>query len=248
MPGEIQVQATSRTLTRVLSDPITWVPFLPFAAAYSFLGAPWWICATGAALAGTGIVAWWRRHWDTLRQTQEIALRKEEARLANLRIEHTLTELTPRLPAACGTAFRLALPNFLANKRHVDAAIFEDERVTPVEAEIGTMIADLAHAWLADLDRLANGTLGDTEIQRLITSVEKGIATMQNIRADLDLLIRPSAGLDPTVASAATEQAKRLESRLAEARQIRDRLVRDLQPGDTETTDTTTQPNPTVPQ
>ncbi len=244
MPGELQVQATSRTLTRVLTDPITWAPFLPFAAAYSFLDAPWWICATGAAIAATAIAAWWRRHWPTLRETNEILLQKEDARLANLRIERTLADLTPRLPAASDTAFRLSLPNFLANKRHVEAAIFEDDRVTPVEAEIASMISDLATAWLADLDRLANGTLGDTETQRLITSVERGIAVMRKTRADIDLLIRPSAGLDPAFDSAATAQADRLETRLAEAQQIRDRLVRDLGPEEA----TTTYPNPAVPQ
>ncbi len=244
MSGEIQVQATSRTLTRVLTDPVTWLPFLPFAAAYSFLGAPWWICATGATLAGTGVVAWWRRHWSGLRQAQEIGLRKEQVRDANARIERLLAELTPRLPVACGTAFRLSLPNFLANKRHVDAAIIEDDHVTPIEAEIATMIANLAQAWLADLDRLANGALGDNETKRLVASVEKGVAAMRKTRADIDLLIRPSAGLDPAVESAAAEQASRLENRLAEARQIRDRLVRDLAPSDTETI----QANPPVPQ
>ncbi len=248
MPGEIQVQATFRTLTRILSDPITWVPFLPFAAAYSFLGTPWWICAAGATLAGTGVIAWWRRHWGTLRQTHEIALHQEDVRLANLRIDRSLADLTPRLPAACGTAFRLSLPNFLANKRHVETAIFEDGRVTPVETEIATMISDLATAWLADLDRLANAALGDTETQRLIDSVERGIAVMKKTRADIDLLIRPSQGLDPALESAATEKAKRLESRLDEARLIRDRLVRDLQPGEPETSNTTTHSNPSVPQ
>ncbi len=231
MPADVAIEATSRTLRRVVADPITWLPFLPFAAAYSFLGTPWWICAAGAVAAGTGVVAWWRRHWTSLRTDAEITLRRDQVQAENLRIERTLGDLTPRLPDRCGTAFRLSLPNFLANKRHVDAAIFEDNRVTPVEAEIGTMVGDLATAWLADLDRLATARLGDAEMDRLRDSVEKGITAMQKTRAEIDTLIRPSQGLDPALKSAAAERAQRLEDRLAEARLIRDRLVRDLQPG-----------------
>lgn len=236
MREHIEVKAASRTLRQMMVDPISWVPFLPFAAAYSFLGAPWWACTAGAVAAGAGIVAWWRTKWSKLRTENEQALILEESAKDNARIEETIASLSRKFDGgkADSAIHKLItrVPGLLASKRAIESSIMEDGRISAVEHEIAMMVGDLARASVADMERLAATREGTAERERLCEAIEKAVAAMDRTREEIDLLIRPSRGMMPAMESAAADRAQRLEDRLAEARSIRNRLERDLKSTD----------------
>ncbi len=162
----------------------------------------------------------------------ELLLLKKKAVTDNAEIEKKIAASSPRLRMVEDGKISAALPRFLLQKRRIDTAIFEDERISPVEAEIAGMVADLSRAWLADLEKLASGSLNEKERLHVVSAVWKGLKVMDKTQTEIDTLIRPAHDLTPVVESIAADRAQRLEDRVDEARSIRDRLVRDLKDSD----------------
>src|SRR5439155_19376626 len=105
MPPD-RLQATSKTLARIASEPMTWLPFLPVAAAYAFIGAPWWMCLPAASVIGAGVVTWWKRRWTYL---------FDATRVENLRA--WLTSENAELEKACQKLSALVDWRWLAKMR-----------------------------------------------------------------------------------------------------------------------------------
>lgn len=233
---EIEVRTASRTLLRVLGEPVTWAPFLPIAAAYSFLDAPWAACTVAACVVAASLAAWWRSRWPALRDANRVEVLREMCRDDNAQLQSSLTPLLERIdPAAFGetaeerSAILRKLQSFLRKKETIDDAIFADDSVSPIEAEISSMISELCRAMLADLKKLAEPKLPKAERRRLAAAVASAVRAMERTHGEIETLLEPAHGLGQTfAASTAEDRATRLEERLAEARAIRSRLQRDM--------------------
>lgn len=229
---EVQTRSTSRTLGKILSEPVTWVPFLPIAAAYSFLDVPWLVClaATGAVTAS--LIAWWRSKWSSMGAQSRLEVLKEVCRRENAEIKGSISGILSQIPASrMVSARRSDLQDLLRKKEMVEAAIFADGEVSDVEMEIAGMVSDLCRALLVDLRKLAAPQISELEQIKLAASIERALKTVERTQAEIETLIEPAHGLGGAAAATISEErASRLEERLEEAKAIRERLQRDMNP------------------
>ena len=233
---EVEIRSASRSLLRVFGEPVTWVPFLPIAAAYSFLDVPWLACAGAAAAVAAGLTVWWRAKWPSLRAASRIDVLRELCTADNADMQASLAPLIKQIdPAVFGmdgdarSATLSSLRNFTKKKQAIDDAIFADDDVTSIEMEIAVMVSDLCRAMLGDLRKLAGTRLSDAEQARLAASVASALKAMERTNNEIETLLEPAHGLESSLgASTAEERAARLEERLTEARAIRRRLQRDM--------------------
>jgi len=226
----------------VVSEPVTWLPFLPVVAAYSFLDAPGWICLGALGAVAAGVAIWWRSKWAALCGESRAAVLREICRADNAEIKESLLTLLKEISAdTFGTnveernATVARLRNLPRKKEAIDEAIFADGEISPVETEVAVMVSDLCRALLADLRKLAGASLSASERSRLAGSVSAALKALDRAHTEIETLIEPAHGLGPsTGVSTAKERALRLEERLAEAKAIRRRLERDIAGSDVE--------------
>ncbi len=226
---EREIEATSKTVGRIAGDPITWAPFLPIAAAFAFLGTPWWICtAVGLGVAG-GLTAWWRRQWKPLREAAFLESVKTHFATENsaltVRLDRSLAEtaldkkLVPRLR------------QLVAHKTAIETEILEDGLLTGDEREIALMTGRLCSGIVAELETLAELPPGADRRDALIAEIHRGLKTVERTRQEIQTLLRPVPDAGPATSPALREHANELQARLDEASAIRRRLSEDLELG-----------------
>lgn len=234
MPRPDSLAAASRAFGRILSDPVTWAPFLPVGAAYGFLGTPWW-GALGLGLGVTaGVAAWWRRQWPLVRDQARFELLSEWLKTENEKLEAEITaaskRLDPRLLAAIGggqvpsNGVRF-LQSTLAWKRTIESRFLADGTLTADEEEVIDTVSGLA---LAVRDELTN--LGDPA--RIVDGDSASVATMRRaaeaIRQTAEALDSLAQLVTPAAESAnrvrMRQYIERLDERVEQAQAVKKRL------------------------
>ena len=63
MKSPDRIDVARKVMGQVLAHPVTWAPFVPIAAAYAFLGAPWWLCFALTVAAAIIVFMAWSYGW-----------------------------------------------------------------------------------------------------------------------------------------------------------------------------------------
>jgi len=234
---ERELEATSKAVGRIAADPITWAPFLPIAAAFAFLGAPWWICTGLGAGVAIVLTAWWKRQWPTLRGSAYLEsirshLAKENAVLAT-RLDNALDAIGTR---AIGADAAARLRNVAAHKTAIETAIIEDGHVSGDEREIAAMVGQLCGGLIGEVESLAALPPDAGGQAALAREILRGLETLERTRQEIHTLLNPAPDTRGQPGHPLREHANQLQERLDEARAIRTRLSRDLNPDPAETT------------
>jgi len=236
MATDLSLQATSRSVAHIAGDPITWVPFLPVAAAFAFFGAPWYFCAAVAGVVALPLALWWKRQWGTLHkkysiESQRKTSQQEFTSLTN-QTQASLDRLS--LPAALGARLR-QMPKL---QQSIATTILNDDYLAEHEAEILRMVTGLCRVITSELEHLSLQPKSRDDSR--IAEISKGLDALERTHRELETLLNPVAEWQVTGERPILESAERLQSRLEEAKNIRRRLERDLPVASESTTDTPT--------
>ena len=229
MNQELDLQAVSKSFRRIAWDPITWLPFLPIAAAYAFLGAPWWLCFGAAITVSVPLLWWWSKQWQGLIKTQKVAIFQSETQKENQQLQKRLADNLHRIrPDHFGTSTTIERLNQVTRlKAAIETAILQDNQVTSEEWEIARMVSGLCQEIAGELDKLTNTSQKGN--QERILAILKGLETLERTHQEIHTLLHPIDDVLPESSNPILNRAERLQNRLVEAEHIRRRLERDLQ-------------------
>lgn len=238
------IDIAQRAVGQVLTHPLTWAPFVPIAGAYAFLGTPWWVCLPAAAVAAAGVTAGWARRWSALaervRTTSLVAFRQEENRALEERIQRLGKSAHPTRPPVIPSRLQ-TLREAVEIKRAVENRLFADGVVTPHEAEVGQMIADLARTLVEEAERLH---LAPETSPRGVAAArperfDGAARTLRQSFQDLDVIldpVPPSLRMPEDADDPLARASERLAERIQQAHDVRrlmeERLPADLPPGE----------------
>jgi len=225
----VRAEASAKTLRRVFSDPVTWVPLLPAAAAFAFLGAPWWGSLLVLAGVGAPIGLWWRKQWPGLYGKERLETMRAAFDDENERLRVRLVELEGRLRLQNETTSAERIRTLVPGKQAIEAVILRDAEITSEEAEIARMVSGLVTTIVEEGERLVAPGLSKQEQQKLRDDIANGVRVLQQTHQEIDTLIDPLSGLEPSPGERAIrEKSDRLQARLNQAKNIRKRLEHDL--------------------
>lgn len=230
-----QLSAVSRAFGRIVSDPVTWAPYLPVGAAYGFLGTPWW-GAVGLALGVTaGVAAWWRRQWPLVRDKARFDNMEEWLKEENAKLETSVAEaakrLDPRLLGAIagvqsGAVGIKYLQSTLAWKRTIETRFLSDGTLTSDEEEVIETVAGLATAVRDELLHLsdpARPLSGDPASVATIRRAAEAIRQTAEAMDSLAQAVTPAA--ETANRSRMRQYIERLDERVEQANAIKKRLA-----------------------
>jgi len=230
-PEHLDAEASAKTLRRIFSDPVTWTPFLPAAAAFAFLGAPWWGSLLVLAGVATPIGLWWRKQWPGLYGKERVDSLRASFSEENGQLGARLVELEGKLRLIEERDAADRIRALLPVKTAIEAVILRDQAVTSEEAEIAKMVSGLVNTIAEEGERLVVQGANEEEQERLRTDIANGARVLDQTHREIDTLIDPLSGLAPTSPeNAIREKSDRLQARLNQARKIRRRLEHDLDP------------------
>lgn len=235
MKAPDRIEVARQVMGQVLTHPVTWAPFVPVAAAYAFLSAPWWLCfALAVAVAFVVFLAWshyWGRLTVVTRATMLVAHRASEDKELTERIQRLALVVQQRPAKEVLDALREAM----GIKRAVEDRLHADGTVTEHEEEVGTMVGDLVRTMVAEAERLTatdGGEMSRTAMERF----QKAAVTLRQVYAEIDVILDPVPDEMrlPAGDDALTRASERLDERLKLARGIRRHLERDIPLPETE--------------
>jgi methyl-accepting chemotaxis protein len=224
---------------------MTWLPFLPVAAAYSFLGTPWWICTPAAGVIGAGIAAWWKRRWSSLRDTAHIEALTAWLEQENKRLNAALQDVCARISwerlrqAGRDADAADITPSFLADtlqkKKLIESKILGDSILTDDEEDLSSLVSDLFNNVLQELERLASPDAGATA-GGAFHAIASACHTIRQTAEEVEQLIDPLADIGvPELRPAARSierNTERLRERMQQAAAIKRRITESIQSTD----------------
>jgi hypothetical protein len=250
-----RLQATSRTLSRIASEPMTWLPLAPVAAAYAFIGTPWWICLPAAGVIGTGVIAWWKRRWGYLYDAARVENLRAWLTAENLELETAVQKLSERLDwrwlssmqkrGADDSATKSSITAALGRKRVIESKIFEDGILTPDEEDLSRVLSDLWVNVRQELEQLAalsesarfRGEDREKAARESLDSIAAAFRTLADASEAVEELIDPLAALtrsnQPSAHQGIHRNIEQLRERMQQAEAIKRRVTESL--GSTET-------------
>ncbi len=230
MKAPDRIDVARRVMGQVLTHPVTWVPFLPVAAAFAFLGAAWWLCLALALAAAVVVFLAWSHYWPRLmtvnRAVMLAAHRTAEDKELAARVQRLALTAGQRPPAFETLA---ALREAMGIKRAVEDRVHADGIITDHEEEVSTMVGDLVRTMVEEAERLASaesGTLSPAAAERF----HKAAATLRQVYSEIDVILDPVPEdlRMPAGDDALSRASERLDERLKLARGIRRHLERDI--------------------
>lgn len=234
MKAPDRIDVARQVMGQVLTHPVTWAPFVPIAAAYAFVGAPWWLCVALALTVAVVVFLAWSYSWPRLvKVTRAKALadhRAAEDQELKERLQHLA--VAPRQPSREMLA---ALREAIAIKRAVEDRLHADGTVTEHEEEVGVMVGDLVRTMLAETERLTSTTDGEPS-RTASERFQKAAATLRQVYSEIDVILDPVPEdlRLPVGDDALSRASERLDERLKLARGIRRHLERDIPMPETE--------------
>jgi hypothetical protein len=213
---------TRQALSRVMTDPITWVPLVPVVAAYAVFDVPALIAlALGLVVLG-GVAAFWRKQWSSI--TDE--LRRKAIVDHNRAQDAILKAAADELHLGGAPSYAHKLKQFLAVKSQVEQRLHEDGALTPQKMQLEQLVDSLCFGVRDQLAALALKEQRREPVDRAaaLAQVVAAFETLQSTVADLDIILGP--GEAPAGAASATleEVTRRLREEAEIARRVQARL------------------------
>ena len=234
-----RIDVAQRSAGRVLSSPFTWLPFLPVAAAFAFLGAPWWICLALAAAIAVAVAAVWGKRWPALNEEVRtgmlLAFREAENAMLSLRLEHLTKGFAERpgrfLPGVGEATEVKSLREAMRIKSTVENRIFADRVITPHEAEVSEMVAELVRTMVAEAERVlvADGGRSAEASRAGGERFEKALATLRRAFEDIEVMLDPVP--EDLRMQAENDALSRASERLGERREQARAIRRHMEEG-----------------
>ena len=227
------IDISSKTLGRIVSNPYTWAPYLPIAAAYAFLGAPFWICLPLAGIVSFGTYLWWKRQWPRLydktkTDTLESFLSKE-----NHALEELIKEFETAPPKQVKD-LKLFLSSTHQIKQAIEDKIFSDRIITAAEQDVSKLVSQLALTMCHEARhvfalRLQNKPHLKTKIDTSLEALEEAQLTLNKTYDQLATIINPVAPNNLTNSSSKIKSAQaKLQDRIDQSTAVRDMIQTSL--------------------
>ncbi len=226
MKAPDRIDAAQHALVQVLSHPVTWLPFVPIAAAYAFIGLPWWLCLGLALVVLAAVGRVWTRRWPVLVERARTGLlqsyRDQENTGLNARLQHLAAALaqlpTRRLLYDLGEAAEIKLA--------IEKRLFADGVISPHEEEVGEMVSDSLQTMWQEAEKFP--LMERSQWLDATVRVEKALESLRRVFEQIDLILDPipeSLRL-PAETDALGRARERLDERLEQARGVRRHLER----------------------
>ena len=235
MKAPDRIDVARQTLGQVLAHPVTWVPFVPVAAAFAFLGVTWWLCLAVAVAVAVVVFLAWSHYWPRLtavtRARMLAAHRANEDQELAARVQR-LALAVQRQPALEMLA---TLREATAIKRAVEDRVHADGVVTDHEQEVSTLAGDLVRTMIDEAERLLL-TDGGAIPSAAAARFHQAAATLRQVYSEIDVVLDPVPEdlRVPAGDDALSRASERLDERLKLARGIRRHLERDIALPETE--------------
>ncbi len=211
-----------QAMNRIITDPLTWLPFALLAALYAFVGLPVWVLL-GLFVAMFAVAAkFWAGRWPRLTEKVRTTLVAQYRQAENAELGGRLTRLANQLSHLPTKRLIYELREVMEIKLAVEKRLFADGKVTPHEEEINEMVAELVRTMVAEAER-APLCEGDQLPKAAAARFEKAAETLRQVFEDIEVILDPvpeSMRL-PEQNDALSRASERLGERLEQARGVR---------------------------
>ncbi|MEM9445853.1 MAG: hypothetical protein AAGA18_10940 [Verrucomicrobiota bacterium] len=227
------IDLSSKTLGRIVSNPYTWAPYLPIAAAYAFFGAPYWICLCLAGLVGFGTYLFWKRQWPRLYEKTKVDTLESFLEKENDTLEELIQELRTAPPGKVKD-----LQNTLSSvhqlKKSIENKIFSDRIITTAEQDVSKLVSQLTLTMCHEVRhilalRLQGKSSLQPQIDHALQALEEAQSTLNKTYEQLETIINP---VMPEAANNSRSQIEsvqsKLQDRIEHATAIRDMVQSSL--------------------
>ena len=217
-----QMDVARSALNRIITDPVTWLPFAVLAAVYAFVGLPAWVFL-GLLVAMFAVVArLWASRWPRLTGKVRTALVVAYRQAENAELGRRLTRLAEQLSHLPTKRLIYELREVMEIKLAVEQRLFADGIVTPHEEEVGEMVAELVRTMVAEAER-APLCENDRLPKASAAKFDHAAETLRKVFEDIEIVLDPvpeSMRL-PEQNDALSRASERLGERLEQARGVR---------------------------
>ena len=223
-----RIDAMQQVFVHALTHPATWLPFVPIAAAYAFIGMPWWLCLPLALVVMTIVCLAWTRRWPMLMERARSRLLKTYRDTENTDLNFRLSELAASLAHLPTKRLLYDLREAMEIKHAIEKRLFADDTITPHEEEVGEMVADSVRTMLIEAEKVP--LMESTQWPGSTAKVEKALESLRRVFENIDVILDPlPEGLRlPAENDALARASERLEESLEQARGVRRHLERDV--------------------
>ncbi len=235
MKAPDRIDVARQVLGQALSHPVTWVPFVPVAAAFAFLGAAWWLCLAVAVAVAVVVFLAWSHYWPRLTAVTRARMLAAHRAAEDKELATRVQRLALSPPRASNPETLAALREAVAIKHAVEDRVHADGVVTDHEQEVVAMVGDLVRTMVEEAERLMSldgGKVSAATAERF----HKAATTLRQVYAEIDVILDPVPEdlRLPTGDDALSRASERLDERLKLARGIRRHLERDIPLPETE--------------
>ena len=223
-----RIDAAQQALVQVLIHPVTWLPFVPIAAAYAFIGLVWWLCLPLALVVAGAVGAMWMQRWPVLMEQARTGLLKAYRDAENMELYQRMRQLAGALSHLPTNRLLYDLREGMEIKQAVEKRLFADNIITPHEEEVGEMIAESVRSMLAEAEKVPH--LENAQWGRASAKVEKALESLRRAFEGIDVILDPVPEelRLPAESDALSRASERLEERLQQAHGVRRHLQRDV--------------------
>ena len=217
-----QMDVARQAMNRIITDPVTWLPFALLAALYAFVGLPV-LVFLGLLVALFGVMAkLWSGRWPRLTEKVRTTLIMEYRQAENAALGTRLTRLAEQLSHLRTKRLIYELREVMEIKQAIENRLFADGIVTPHEEEVGEMVADLVRTMVAEAER-APLCENDQLPKAAASKFEKAAETLRRVFEEIEVVLDPvpeSMRL-PEQNDTLSRASERLGERLEQARGVR---------------------------
>ena len=224
-----RVDAAQQALVQVLTNPVTWLPFVPIAAAYAFVGLTWWLCLPLALAVLTMVCVMWSRRWPRLTERARTGLLQGYRAAENAELYGRLRDLATTLAHLPTKRLLYDLREAMELKQAVEKRLFADGIITPHEEEVNEMVADTVRNMVGEAEKVPHveGAQGGP---RAAAKVEKALESLRRVFEQIDVILDPVPEdlRLPAETDSLSRASERLNERLEQAQGVRRHLERGM--------------------
>lgn len=234
MKAPDRIDAAQQAFVQVMTHPATWAPFAPIAAAYAFIGLPWWLCLVLVMVLAAVVFAAWKGRWPRLMETAHTRLLMKYRQTETAALYERLARVGNALAHLPTRRLLYELREAMEIKYAVEARVFGDGVITPHEEEVNEMFAGMVRTMMDEAERASLTESG--QWPKAAARFEKAMDSLRAAFEQIDVILDPvPEGLRmPTETDALSRASERLNERLEQARGVRRHLEQamplDLEP------------------
>ena len=217
-----QMDVARHAMNRIITDPVTWLPFALLAALYAFVGVPAWVFLPLLLILFGVMARLWAGRWPRLTEKARTALLHEYRLAENADLYQRLTRLAGQLSHPPTKRLIYELREVMEIKVAIEKRLFADGIITPHEREVDEMVADLVRTMVAEAER-APLCENDQLPKAAAVRFEKAAETLRRVFEEIDVVLDPvpEAMRLPEDSDALSRASERLGERLEQARGVR---------------------------